>query len=140
MRREKIKDYQKYHVYDRGFNKMMIFVTAEDLRRFERKMAYYSERSGVRIQDYALMGNHYHFLLMQVKGGSISKFMQRFKQSFATYFNIKYRRMGPVFEGRFKAKPITDMSYYLEIQKYIARNPVKVKTKIGENYSVVGFS
>lgn len=118
---------------------MTIFVAISDIQKFEYKMRYYSEKYGVRVQDYALMGNHFHFLLMQIRGGDVSKFMQKLKQSYATYFNIKYQRRGPVFDGRFKAKPITDMKYYLEIQRYIASNPVKAKTKIGENYSVVGF-
>lgn len=140
MKREKFKNHQFYHVYNQGFEKMMIFKTNRDLEKFEYKMEYYSAKYKIFIKDYALMGNHFHLLLKQLQGESVSKFMQKLQQSFAMYSNIKYRRRGPLFNGRFKAKSVTDMEYYLEIQKYIANNPVKAKIRVGNNYSMVGFS
>lgn len=128
-----------YHVYNRGFNKMLIFPERCNCVRFDYKIPFYSSKTGVFVKDYALMGNHFHLLLKQLPGGSVSKFMQKLQQSYATYYNLKYRRKGPLFDSRFKAKSVEDREYYLEIQKYIAMNPIKVWIRSGENFSCVGY-
>ena len=61
----------------------------------------------------------------------ISKFMQKIQQSYAMFFNQKYKDTvkkglkGPVFEGRFKAKIIADQDYLEMIRYYIENNAVK---------------
>ena len=67
------------------------------------------------------------------KEGGIENFMRKLQQSHAIYSNIKYKKKGPVFGGRFKAKPVTKNDYYREIQRYIANNPIKAKISTEEN-------
>ncbi len=121
-----------YHVYNRGFMKIPIFKTDRDCERFCSKIDFYSIKYGVNILSYALMDNHFHFLISQNTNGSIQNFMQKLQQSYATYFNIKYRRRGPLFEGRFQAKVIDTIDYFIDIQKYISNNPIKALKNVPE--------
>ena len=118
---------------------MRIFDALRNCKRFEYKTAYYSEKYDIEVVHYALMGNHFHFLIKQNKEGSLSIFMQKLLQSFAMYFNIKYQRRGPVFDSRFKAKVITELDYLRTIEKYIANNPVKARIKVCQNFASIGF-
>ncbi len=42
----------------------------------------------------------------------------------AKFFNTKYERVGPLFQGRFKAKLIDSEEYLLQVSAYIHRNPI----------------
>jgi len=43
--------------------------------------------------------------------------------SYTRYFNIKRKRVGPVFQGVFKAVRIQDDNQFLHVQRYIHLNP-----------------
>ena len=85
------------------------------------------------------MDNHFHFYLKDIKLVSVSKFMQKLCQSYAMYFNIKYRRRGPVFDSRFKSKAVTELEYLRTLERYIANNPVKARIKVCENTASIGL-
>lgn len=116
-----------YHVYNRSVPKNDIFYRTCDYDRFLKKTKYYSEKFGVSILSYALMHNHFHFFVRQNRDDGIKNFLQKLQQSHSLYFNVKYDRKGVLFESRFKAKEVAKEDYFLEIQKYIAKNPLKVK-------------
>jgi len=101
---------------------MKFFRDNDDCFRFIETMLFYAKLFKVKLFSYALMENHFHFL---AKGEKIGSFMRRLATSYATYFNIKYRRRGPVFDGRFNSIVVTKEEYFRELQKYIAMNPVK---------------
>ena len=119
-----------YHVYNRGFLKAPIFKNNKDCHKFISLIKKYQKRHEVIIKSFALMENHIHFLLMQHKEDSIRKFMQYLQMAFALYFNNKYRREGPLFGTRYKAKPVLEDDYYIEIKKYIANNPIEKVLKL----------
>lgn len=114
-----------YHVYNRGFLKQPIFKNNKDCRRFIALINKYQKKYKIQIESRAMMENHMHFLMIQKDEESIKKFMQYLQMAYALYFNIKYHREGPLFESRFKAKPVTEESYYIEIRRYIANNPLE---------------
>lgn len=62
----------------------------------------------VKIITDCLMPNHYHFLVKQIQENGISRFMQKFGVGYTNYFNEKYKRVGSLFQGPFKAVPIGD--------------------------------
>jgi len=70
------------------------------------------------------MPNHFHFTLRQEKKGGITQFIQKLSNSFAHYFNKKYKSSGAVFEGNFKAIRIETHEQLLHLSRYIHLNPV----------------
>ncbi len=50
--------------------------------------------------------------------------MNSVQLGYAKYFNTKYERVGPLFQGRFKAKMIETDEYLLYLSAYIHKNPV----------------
>ena len=55
------------------------------------------------------------------------------------YFNKKYKRVGPVFQGRYKAVLITDENQFIYMSKYIHRNPLDILTS-GSDPEVYQYS
>lgn len=79
--------------------------------------------STIVLHSYVLMPNHFHFLLQQKKEDSTTRFMRRITNAYTRYFNEKYSRVGPLFQGVFKAAPIASDEYFLYLSRYIHRNP-----------------
>lgn len=69
------------------------------------------------------MPNHFHLLLRQIDDAGISKFMANFTNSYTKYFNMKNDRVGPLFQGLFKAVLIEDDEQLMHVSRYIHLNP-----------------
>jgi len=126
-----------YHIYSRGNDKRDIFCAKGDYSKFCRHLFLYAKIHSIAIIGYCLLRYHYHLLLRQDGGDSVSKFIHKLEVSHAMYFNRKYKRTGHLFEGPFKAKLIEDDSYLLTLSAYIHLNPWKhkeVKFSELENY------
>lgn len=78
----------------------------------------------VEIVSYCLMPNHFHFLLKQKVNGGISKFVSQFSNSYTRYFNTRRKRIGPLFQGIFKAVRIENDEQLVHVSRYIHLNPV----------------
>jgi len=81
------------------------------------------EKSLVDIVSYCLMPNHFHFLLLQNKENGISKFMGDFQNSYVRYYNTRHDRVGPFFQGQFKAVRVQTEEQLLHLSRYIHLNP-----------------
>ena len=119
----------RYHIYNRGFNKKIIYHTDYDFQRFymniQRYLVIYD---WIRIVSYCFLPNHFHFILYSVKSGfEISGFMKKIQQSYAMYKNISSPDLnkGQLFEWSFKAKPIFGEEYLLKCQSYVNYNSIK---------------
>jgi len=117
-----------YHVYNRGNRKQNIFLQPRDYFRFIERMREYKDKFSVTILSYCLMTNHFHFLLRQDADTPITSFMLHLSTSYAKYFNIKYKEVGALFQGPFKAKLIETDEYLLHLSRYIHRNPLSLPT------------
>jgi putative transposase len=58
---------------------------------------------------------------------NLSRAIQWLNVSYSIWYNRKYRRVGPLFQGRFKAVLHDWSSHGLVISKYIHLNPVRVR-------------
>jgi len=72
------------------------------------------------------MGNHYH-LQLETLETNLSAAMQWLNLTYGGWFNRRYRRVGPLFQGRFKATLHDSSPAALTINRYIHLNPVRVK-------------
>ena len=132
-----------YHIFNRGNGKMNIFEDTADyyffLSRLEEylfptrrrassaTLARYERKSfpegAFSLVCYALMPNHFHFLLRQNDETSLSEFMRSVSTGYSKYFNKKYTRVGSLFQDQFKAVPVRSNDQLLWLSAYIHQNP-----------------
>lgn len=113
-----------YHVIARGNQRQKTFRSSPDYTYYLELLGRYQQRYGFRLYAYVLMSNHVH-LLMEVGSTPLSKIMQGLQQSYTLYFNRKYRLVGHLFQGRYKAFLCDRDSYLLELVRYLHLNPVR---------------
>lgn len=113
-----------YHIFNRGHNKQTIFLDERDYKRYLKRLKEYLEKHPVTLLAYCLMPNHVHLLLRQETDEPIERFIHRLHTAYTMYFNKKYERVGSVFQGRFKAKPIETDEHLLHVSRYIHINPI----------------
>jgi len=149
-----------YHIYNRGVEKRNIFIDEQDYGVFLHYLKLYlllkedlinelkhnnnafEEISRIkRIKNYhlninlfcyVLMPNHFHLLLRQKEKYDIEGFMRSVITKYVLYFNHKYNRVGPLFQGRYKAILVNKEQYLLYLSRYIHRNPIEILPKKAE--------
>jgi REP element-mobilizing transposase RayT len=113
-----------YHVISRGNNRQGIFKTKVDRNLFLELLKEMTERYGIHVHAYVLMGNHYH-LLLKTPDPNLSRAMQWFGTSYTRKFNLNNNASGHLFQGRFKSILVENDAYLLRLSCYIHRNPVR---------------
>ena len=113
-----------YHIMLRGINKQQIFEDPEDYCKFLDIVKECKAICGFKLYAYCLMGNHIH-LLMQEGPETLEQIFKRICGRFVYWYNIKYRRVGHLFQDRFKSEPVNTENYFLTVLRYIHQNPVK---------------
>lgn len=81
----------------------------------------------VKLLSYKLMPNHFHFVLWQKGSHDIHAFMQALMTRYGMYFNWRYKRVGGVFQGRYKAVLVETDEQLLYLTRYIHRNGWSLK-------------
>lgn len=81
----------------------------------------------IEILAFCLMPNHYHLLVKQVKDQGIPKFMQKLGTGYTNYFNLRNKRVGSLFQGRFKAILIEEDAHLRHLPTYIHLNPLDLE-------------
>ena len=129
-----------HHVINRGVNKTNIFTSDIDKDSFMQILNKNAVIHKVVLHDYVLMDNHFH-LLIETQKENLSSFMRIVGANYTQYFNKKYKRVGHLWQDRYKSKFITSDDYLYSLIKYIEYNPIdaKIATKIGE-YKYTLFS
>lgn len=117
-------DNEIYHTYNRGVRKSPIFFNKGNYQHCLELIKKYAETYGVTVIAYCLMPNHYHFVLQQKEGGTISKFLQTTFNAYTQAINKQQALSGTLFQGRAKTKRIDSDSYIIGVVRYIHMNPV----------------
>ncbi len=102
----------------------MIFHDDADRERYLTLLQELQTRYNWKLYAYVLMRNHIH-LLVEVKGVPLSKIMQNLQFRYTRYYNRRYRKVGHLFQGRYKAILCDRESYLLELVRYIHLNPAR---------------
>lgn len=149
--RNVIKQYLEggfYHVYNRGVEKRTIFENPLDYKMFlsylkNYLLPPYPEQvrpvreskifEEIQLICYCLMPNHFHLLVKQKTQFAIVSFMRRITNAYTKYFNDRYKRVGPLFQGRYKAVLVTEEPYLLHLTRYIHLNPTELSPKYRSN-------
>lgn len=139
-----------YHIFNRGVERRTVFSNTREYKRsvdtidyyrfaglpiryshflnltYQRKQALLGmlTKYEVSILAYCLMPNHFHFVLKQEGENGISRFLSNFTNSYTKFFNTKYERVGPLFQGTFKAVRVESEEQLIHLSRYVHLNPV----------------
>jgi REP element-mobilizing transposase RayT len=135
-----------YHIYNRGVGKRDIVSDTNDKFRFLHSLNIFNTTESVgsvfdynmrvkrkkgkpgfplvEIAAFNLLDNHYHLVLKQLVDGGISMFMKSLGGGYAKYYNEKYDRVGPLFQGPFKASSFLCEDKLVRIVAYVNLNHV----------------
>lgn len=133
MPRRRMFDDAVTHVINRGADKRPIFMDDDDKRRFLELIGEHAEPCGVQIWSFALMTNHFH---LQCRSSSLalSEMMHKVCLTYAREFNTRNRRIGVLFEGRYKSYVVRHKWRAVGLSRYIHLNPWEagMESTIGE--------
>jgi putative transposase len=115
-----------YHVMLRGINKQRIFHEPVDYQCFLDALRAYRDICGFQLYAWCLMPNHVHLLIGESsQGETISQIMKRIGAKYVYWYNLRYERVGPLFQDRFKSEAVKDDAHFLTVLRYIHHNPLK---------------
>jgi putative transposase len=115
-----------YHVILRGNAGQDIFFSKKDRCQFYHLLQEGIEKYSHRILTFCLMTNHVH-LVIQVGETPLSRIMQNVSFRYTRYINARKKRIGHLFQGRYKAILVDADNYLLELVRYIHNNPVRAR-------------
>jgi REP element-mobilizing transposase RayT len=115
-----------YHVTSRGNERGEVFRGDGDRELFLATLGRTVIRWRWVAHAYCLMGNHYH-LVIETPEANLSRGMRQLNGEYTQAFNRLHRRVGHLFQGRFKAVLVEKESHLLELCRYVVLNPVKAK-------------
>ena len=115
-----------YHIMSRGNDGNTIFQNTKDYNIFLETFADVLQDYNWICYAYCLMPNHYH-LLVKTPDPNLSMGMRQLNGKYTQKFNIKNKKNGHLFQGRYKSLLIDMDSYQHEVIRYIALNPVRAK-------------
>jgi putative transposase len=113
-----------YHVTSRGDRREDIFLDDTDREAWLEILAHCCERYNWAIHVWCQMTNHYH-LVVETAEANLAAGMRQFNGVYTQRVNRRHRRVGHVFQGRYKAILVERDSYLLELARYVVLNPVR---------------
>jgi len=123
MRREMIEG-GLYHVYNRFARGEEIFADPEEAIAFVDRLHETKARDEFTVFAWVLMSNHFH-MAVRTSVVPLSRTMHYLQNGFSRSFNRRWRRTGPLWQSRYKAKLIHDQDYLFRVISYIHLNPVR---------------
>lgn len=134
-----------YHLFNRGVEKRKIFLEEQDYNIFLYYLFVYTMplkkvlekypllpprlqaknlSTEIDLVAYCLMPNHFHLLIKQKNKNAISNLIKQVTIAYTHFFNEKYKRVGGLVQGKFKAVLVENDEQLLHISRYIHLNPV----------------
>jgi putative transposase len=172
FRKAPIVNGEIYHVFNRSIARQPVFESKRDYERFLDILRYYrffkpplSYSHFFRLNSelrqkyllelnvqkpicdvfvFCLMPNHFHLLLKQATDNGITNLLSNIQNSYARYFNTKYKRNGALFQEMFKAVRVETDEQFVHVARYIHLNPLNgfllKSTKELGNYTWTSFA
>ena len=115
-----------YHLTGRGNARQRVFSDEKDCAKFVQLLSESLGRYEVELHAYVLMGNHYH-LMATTRRANLSRWMHWLTTAYTVYFNWRHRRVGHLFQSRYKSILVEAEGYPLSLSRYLHLNPVRGK-------------
>jgi REP element-mobilizing transposase RayT len=103
-----------------------VFYTRADREHFYGYLEAAADRYNAIVHAFCLMSYHY-YLLLETPRGNLFHILQYLNGSYTIYFNVKLKRSGHLFHGRFTSILVEAEAYAIELSRYIHRNPVRAR-------------
>ena len=116
-----------FHVLNRGVRRLQLFDRPGDYRAFLKAFREAQARVPIRCLAYCLMPNHFHLVLWPRTDTELSTFMAWLTATHSKRWHA-YRRTdgtGHVYQGRYKAFPVSSDAHFLRLCRYVERNPLR---------------
>lgn len=153
MRKDPLVNGQIYHICTKSIAGYKVFREPSDYERMQEMLSYYraesppvrfsiyksqitktgesapklkpdvAEGALVDILAYCLMPTHIHLILCQLVDQGISTYMKNLLNSYSRYFNTKYSRKGPLWQGRFMSVLVESDEQLIHLTRYVHLNP-----------------
>jgi putative transposase len=120
-----LQDGACYHVTARANRKEMILSTSAVKELFLSVVKRAKNKYDFRLENFCIMGNHFHFVIRPGKRESLSAIMRWILSVFAMAYNKIRGLSGHVWGCRFFSRILANLREYTEVFEYIDNNPVK---------------
>lgn len=131
-----------YHVMARGDGGKAVFESDDDRKAFLSRLGEVCTSHGWRVHAWVLMGNHFHLLLETPQPNLVSG-MKYLLGTFSQGWNRARKRRGHVFQGRYKAVPVSggqaDEWYFRIAADYIHLNPARARLAGGKKGPLLDY-
>jgi putative transposase len=116
-----------FHIVNRGAKRAALFTDPGDYHAFERLLMSAALRFRVAVFAYCLMPNHWHFVIAPHADGVLSRFMHWLTSTHACRWHVwrGSAGQGAVYQGRYKAIPVSNDRHFLWVCRYVERNPLR---------------
>ena len=115
-----------HHVMVRGLERRAIFRDDTDRADFVARLAARAEAGGLTVYAWALLPNHAH-LLVRTGNRPLARSMRSLLTGYAGAFNRRHKRVGHLFQNRYKSIVVEEEPYLLELVRYLHLNPVRAQ-------------
>ena len=127
-----------YHIILKGIDNQDIFYDNQDRNFFLKQISITKQNFNYIVYAYCLMSNHVH-MVIKCENDFLSKAIQSLVVRYVHYFNKKYERNGHLLQDRFKSKSVESQEYFLELCRYVHRNPEKAGVALTQNYALSSY-
>lgn len=108
----------------RGDRREDIFLDDADRLAWLEVFAQTCKRFNWVCHAWCLMDNHYHIVVETIEG-NLAQGMRHLNGVYTQTFNRTHKRVGHVFQGRYKAIIVEKDGYLLELARYVVLNPLR---------------
>ncbi len=115
-----------YNVMVRGLERRPIFRDDVDRRDFCTRLGRLVEATTLTVYAWALLPNHAH-LLLRTGQRPLARCMRALLTGYVGAFNRRHKRVGHLFQNRYKSIVEEEESYLLELVRYLHLNPLRAK-------------
>ena len=113
-----------YHVTSRGNRREDIYLDDDDRRLWLTVFAEVCDRYHWHCHGWCQMTNHYH-IIVETIDANLSQGMRHLNGVYTQRHNRRHKRVGHVYQGRYKGILVEREAYLLELSRYVVLNPVR---------------
>jgi putative transposase len=116
-----------FHVLNRGVRRLQLFDRPGDYRAFLKVFREAQARIPMKCLAYCLMPNHFHLVLWPGTDTELSAFMAWLTATHSKRWHAWRRTAGTghVYQGRYKAFPVSSDTHFLRLCRYVERNALR---------------